>query len=187
MGGVGEGLGPLARKEIERHDWRSLRDAHDALGDHEMSALVPDSLRDLLCSQTSEDAHRYYWDLENVIVVQGQLYEAAVPAVSVLMAGLLDGVAPEADAYVLELVYQLVAGESAEYEVSHGNPYLGEACRAAAREGLWLLYRDLPRKRLYETIRAIIEIVEPDKSRLAYVLESIRPPRRDRGDRPEVS
>ena len=70
----------LARREVERVDWPAL----PVMGDR--SSEVPASLVGLLGAKSREEAKSFYWRLENVVVVQGQLFEAAPAVVSVLMA-----------------------------------------------------------------------------------------------------
>lgn len=114
-----------------------------------------------------------YWDLENVVVVQGQLHSAALPTVSVLLAGLLDELSADARDLALELLQQIVMGESDEDEKALGNTDLGDRCRAAARTGLWLVYRELGTRRR-ETAEAILERIEDEKPRLTAYLAGVR-------------
>jgi hypothetical protein len=86
----------LAMMEIDRHDWSLLL----VLGDR--SYRVPDSLRKLTSAEDEDRAEGFSWELENVVVVQRQLYEAAPSVVSVLMASLVDG----AHGWVLDLLPQ---------------------------------------------------------------------------------
>ncbi|MDQ2587895.1 hypothetical protein [Saccharothrix yanglingensis] len=149
----------LVDVELARHDWGSLPVAGDR------AAATPRSLVGLLSAHTEEDADRYYWRLENVVVVQGGLYEAAPAVVSVLLAGLAGRLSEPAEEWVLELLFQLVAGESSAEAVDRGHPDLGDRCRRVAREGLWLLYSELggPRGR---AVRAVLERVDEVSDRL---------------------
>lgn len=160
-------MSDLAMVEIDRYDWSLF----PVLGDR--STRVPDSLRKLISAEDEDKAEGFYWELENVVVVQGQLYEAAPPVVAVLMASLVDGVPEGAYGWVLELLLQCVAGESDEEAVERGNPHLGDDCRARAREGLWILYRQL-RGRYKDSVKAILDIIEPDESRLVHFTSKAR-------------
>jgi hypothetical protein len=60
------------------------------------AAAAPAALRGLLTATNRDEQQRYYWQLENVVVVQGNLFEAAVPVASVLCAALLDELTPAA-------------------------------------------------------------------------------------------
>ncbi|MEU9335747.1 hypothetical protein AB0D49_21615 [Streptomyces sp. NPDC048290] len=153
--------------EIGRVAWQQYRTAGDR------SAQVPDALRALAAAVTEDDAFGAYWGLENVVVIQGQLYSAAVPTVSVLLAALLDELSPDARDLVLELLQQIVRGEAEKEEAALGDADLGDRCRAAAREGLWLVYRELGTRRR-ETAEAILERIEPDRARLTAYLKGLR-------------
>ncbi|MEU3267252.1 hypothetical protein [Streptomyces bacillaris] len=157
----------LAEVEIARTAWADFR----TLGDR--SSGVPDALRRLLAAADEDEAMAAYWDLENVVVVQGQLHSAALPTVPVLLAGLLDDMSADARDLVLGLLQQIVMGESDEDEVALGNADLGERCREAARTGLWLIYRELGTRRR-ETAEAILERIEDDKPRITAYLASLR-------------
>ncbi|WP_236239993.1 hypothetical protein [Streptomyces sp. CC228A] len=157
----------LAVIEIERVDWASF----PILGDR--PEAVPESLRRLISAVTEDEAMDAYWGLENVVVVQGQLYGAALPTVPVLLAALLDDLSADARDLVLELLFQIVAGEADEEEAARGNVDLGDRCRAAARQGLWLVYRELGTRRR-ETAVAVLERIEDDKARLAAYCAGLR-------------
>ncbi|NUT52907.1 MAG: hypothetical protein HOV94_37315 [Saccharothrix sp.] len=129
------------------------------------AAQTGDSLAGLLSAREEDEATGFYWKLENVVVVQGQLFEAAPAAVSVLLAGLAGPLSKAARGWALELLFQLVAGESDESAVERGNPDLGPRCRAVAREGLWLLY-GLVGGPYDEEARQILERVDGDSGRL---------------------
>jgi hypothetical protein len=128
----------LAESEIARHPWPALREIAGP------ADRIPDVLRALLAATSSADAEKAYWRLENHVVVQGQLYEAAVATTHVVMAAL---VAPNRPSFVrtalFELLLQIVSGESHQDEVGRGRADLGPRCREAARQGLWVLYREL--------------------------------------------
>ncbi|ACU37050.1 hypothetical protein [Actinosynnema mirum] len=129
---------PLVEFELGRHDWSSLAVISPK---EEWRRSTPVSLAGLLSALSEEEAERYYWQLENRIVVSGYLFEAAPPAVPVLLAGLAGSLSEPAKGWVLELLYQLVAGQTDPKAVERGSGDLGAECRALAREGLWLLGR----------------------------------------------
>ncbi|MFC5173696.1 hypothetical protein ACFPRK_24310 [Streptomyces mutomycini] len=157
----------LAEVEIARIRWEEFR----TLGNR--SGAVPGALRRLLAAADEDDALAAYWDLENVVVVQGQLHSAALPTVSVLLAGLLGELSADARDLVLELLQQIVMGESDEDEAVLGSTDLGDRCREAARTGLWVVYRELGTRR-GETAQAILERIESEKPRLAAHLAGVR-------------
>ncbi|QNE77748.1 hypothetical protein F0344_26945 [Streptomyces finlayi] len=157
----------LAEIEIGRIRWEDFR----TLGDR--SNAVPGALRRLFAAAGEDEVMGVYWELENVVVVQSQLHSAALPTVSVLLAALLDEMSADARDAVVELLLQIVMGESAKDEIALGNTNLGDQCRAAARNGLWLVYRELGTRRR-ETAEAILEHIEDDKPRLAAYLAGVR-------------
>ncbi|GAA3375490.1 hypothetical protein GCM10020367_43500 [Streptomyces sannanensis] len=157
----------LAEIEISRIGWSDFH----TLGDR--SENVPGALRRLLAAGTEDEAMGAYWELENVVVVQGQLYSAALPTLSVLLAALLDDLSVDARDLVMELIYQIVAGEADEEEAARGNSDLGDRCRDSARSGLWPIYRELGTRRR-ESAEAVLERIETDKQRLNAYLAGLR-------------
>ncbi|MET7460418.1 hypothetical protein [Nonomuraea sp. NPDC005501] len=126
----------------------------------------------MLAATTADEVERYYWQLENRAVVQGQLYSAAPPLTSVLIAALLDDIARPARIGALDLLYQLVKGTPHPDE-AESHPNLGEECRARAYEGIWILYKEL----LYGEAGAakdVLEVVEHDPDRLHWFLTRSR-------------
>lgn len=78
-----------------------------------------------------------------------------------------------------------MSGEPHAEEVERGNGDLTAICRARAREGLWLLYRELQLGER-DAARDVIEAVETNPSRLmAFLdaLESSQPPPSNRARR----
>lgn len=130
---------------------------------------VPAAIRGLVEADCDEASDRFYWSLENNVVVQGQLFEAAVPTVPLIFAGLLEEPGRCARIQLKELLFWIVSGESHHEEVAAGRPYLGDECREAARAGLWLLYRELLVREArgeLEGVYELLDILEPDMARL---------------------
>ncbi len=152
-------LRTFAQIEVQRIDWGTFREAGGA------PHLLGRSLENLLASKTPEEAEKRYWELENHVVVQGQLFSSAMPVISVILASLCDERPRYVRISLLELLFQIVSGEAHESEVSSGRPDLGEECRELARTGLWLLYRELKHGES-EAARDVIERIEPDLGRL---------------------
>ena len=150
----------LAQMEIQRTRWEEFREISGPA--QEIAA----SLENLLASETPEEAEKRYWGLENHVVVQGQLYSSALPVVSVIMAGLCAEPSRHVRISLLELLFQIVSGESHEDEVAAGRPDLGDECRELARSGLWLLYREL-KYGASEAAMEVLEKIETDPTRLA--------------------
>ncbi|GAA0648927.1 hypothetical protein GCM10010174_85500 [Kutzneria viridogrisea] len=154
----------LAAIEIERYDWDSM----PVMGDR--SEQVPLNLFGLIAADSESAVEEFYWGLENVVVVQGQLFEAAPAVVSVLLASLVGELSPSARRMILELLFQLVSGESDEEAIERGNPELGAACREQARLGISVLYSELY-GHFSVAARDILEVVEVDKGRLFHHVE----------------
>jgi hypothetical protein len=157
---------PVAEVEIARHEWETFR----VMGDN--ARKVPSALVGLLAAVSADEAKQYYWRLEGTVVVSGQLFEAAVYVVPVLLAGLLDDVTDAARGAVLELLYQIVAGESHQDEVARGLADLGEQCRQRAREGLWVLYKQLANPGYAPAAVEVLELLEVDSARLLAYREA---------------
>ena len=153
----------LAALEIRRIPWDTLRQAGGP------AEQVPYALMDLLNALTPELANHAYWRLENHVVVQGQLYQAAEPVVSVLVAILLEDRPRHVKIGVLELLFQILAGSAHASEVALGNENIAEACRDKAREGLWVLYKELINGER-DAAKEVIELIELDRTRLGIFL-----------------
>lgn len=150
----------LAEMEIHRIPWSTLRQAGGT------AEQVPHALMELLHAPTPELATQAYWRLENHVVVQGQLYQAAEPAVSVLMAALLAEESPRhVRLGVLELLFQILSGSAHDSEIAQGNRRLDEVCRDRAREGLWILYREWVCGER-DAAGEVIKLIEADGTRL---------------------
>lgn len=154
----------LVDAELERPDWSSIR-VEDG-----MATRVPGALRELLTAVSPEYAKEAYLKLENAIVVQGQLFEAAAFVVPVLLAALLKRDLPKyVSVWLLELLFQIVNGEPHLDEEARGLGDLGERCKDLARKGLWLVYGELFNKDTHGLAREIILLLDDDNSRLAFI------------------
>ncbi|MCK8498028.1 hypothetical protein [Myxococcus fulvus] len=153
----------LAEMELVRHPWSSLRVIQGA------AEAIPTALRSLFSARSPSEIQTAYWRIENQVVVQGQLFESAVATTQVLMASLVDAKRPmPVRIGILELLFQLTSGESHQSEVDRGNGDLGGQCRAAAREGLWLLYRELVEGEA-AAAREVLEVIERTPDRLVML------------------
>ena len=105
--------------EIDRYDWDVLDAQPSARG-------VPTALKELLRSTTVESANEAYWRIDNTVVVQGFLYEAALPTIRALIRGVHESTSV-ARPLVLELMVQLASGTNGGAERQQ---QLVDACRA---------------------------------------------------------
>jgi hypothetical protein len=147
------------RVELDRHPWHELRAASGS------AAEIRASLAELLTAGSPDGVEAAYWQLENHVVVQGQLFGVAPCVVSVLLAALLEDSPPFVRIGVLELLFQILSGESHESEKDKG---LGPKCRELGRCGLWLLYGELEANSPGQSAAAVevLELLENDESRL---------------------
>lgn len=122
----------MALIESLRFDWKSLRAAGTAEG-------VPAAIERLRDSQSPEEATRAYWQIDNTVVVQGALYEAAEWTVPCVLSVLPD-CSPVARPRVFELLYQLATGGTHREEVQAGNPNLDDRCRAGVKLGMAMYF-----------------------------------------------
>lgn len=150
----------IASLEIERLNWPVVRHAYGP------ASQTPAALKELLAAQTPQECKLAYWKLENYVVVQGQVFEAAEYVVQVIMAAL---VKPDRPRHVridlLELLFQIIHGIPHQQEIERGMADLVERCKDKARQGLWLLYRELLGES-HDAAKEIIELLDPDKSRI---------------------
>jgi len=161
---------PLIEFELSRVDWSQVRDITGP------ATHVPSSLRELFTARSSEDCEIAYWKLENVVVVQGQLYEAAVYVVPVLLAAIAVLECPTfVRTTIFELLFQIVHGDSHEEEVLRGFTDLGDRCREKARHGLWLLFRETKSCHREAAIE-LLKTIEDDQSRLTFLEENYESP-----------
>jgi len=93
--------------ELDRHDWTRCRTEAGAATD------VPSRLRALEASSAPGEALTAYWQLDNRIVVQGRVHDAALAAVPCLGA-MLVAARPAVRPRVLELLGQIGGGEVAD-------------------------------------------------------------------------
>lgn len=119
------------KDQINSQEWAQLR---TSIGD---AAPVPSTIARLLHAQSAEEADGFYWELDNCVVVQGQLYDSAPPTAHALVQAICehDFTAPGLP-WCLDLLVELAYGESDVSEVERGNHDLGERCRAETRAGL---------------------------------------------------
>ena len=115
----------------EAPDWHHLR---SVVGTAE---FVPDAVTRMVHAANVEDASSAYWELDNRVVVQGQLFEAAACTARAVAIAICQG---EASAMgltrALDLLVEISAGEADHSELALGNAALGDVCRAELRQYL---------------------------------------------------
>jgi hypothetical protein len=144
----------LGEREIELVAWGELREAS---GDAVQTASA---LRSLLSAQTPEEASAAYWQLENRIVVQGAVFEAAEAATAVVVAALAEPRPFHIRVAALELLFQILSGEPDATELARGNVHLVTRCRQRAREGLWVLIREFSSGLAADAAADVLRIID---------------------------
>lgn len=125
MNGSHAGSGP---------EWRSLR---TLIGPAD---FVPTAIDRLLTATTDAEARTAYWELDNRVVVQGQLFEAAEAVARELATRICStGASKHGLSRALDLLVELAYGEADASEVAAGNAGLGARCRDEIRKGMQCL------------------------------------------------
>lgn len=128
--------------EVDRVDWQKVRAGAPALH-------VPAAISALMSAKTEQDAEAAYWRIDNTVVVQGSLYEAARPATACLVIA-LSTVSRVARPWLLELLVQIGGGEVSPTEIAEGNGDLRTECLRELTHGLALYLEILESGRLDE-------------------------------------
>jgi hypothetical protein len=118
--------------EKDRYDWANLRSSESAIG-------IPDAILGLQRATTEDEADRAYWKIDNEVIVQGALYEAALPTIRCLLSALLD-CTDTARPKIIELLFQLGNGEPDSSEIALGNIDLDSLCRREVWRGTPLFF-----------------------------------------------
>lgn len=139
-------------------DWRSLR---TLIGPAD---FVPTAIDRLLTATTDAEASTAYWELDNRVVVQGQLFEAAEAVAHELVTRICSGGASMPGlSRALDLLVELAYGEPDASEVAVGNVSLGERCRDEIRMGMQCLQTTAATgdDRARAAIRDLVDLIEP--------------------------
>src|SRR5438105_4922725 len=123
----------LASHLLAATDWSSLRSAIGTAGN------VPAAVESLASAASEEKARTANWRLDNRVVVQGRVFQSALPLVPVLLALVAGTLSSPARKWVLDLLYEIGAYYSDPSEDDLGNSELGPRCKAAVAEGKWVV------------------------------------------------
>ncbi|SMF41371.1 hypothetical protein [Pseudobacteriovorax antillogorgiicola] len=96
-------------KNIEKIDWSNLKTASGTASE------VPRAIRDLT-SVDSKTRERAYWQLDNHVVLQSDLYESAYFVVPFLIE-ILDSKIIDGREYVYDLLFEIANGYAPEDEI----------------------------------------------------------------------
>jgi hypothetical protein len=134
---------------------------------------LPHALKALAGATSEVEAAEAYWQIDNVAVVQGRLFEAAEYVIwpAVLM---LTNSNEWVTTCALDLIIQLTAGDvdSGELGVNDG---LNDRVRSTAQKGLSVVYRLLESTSpgIRERAIEVLEAIEDDRARLIQTLKEV--------------
>lgn len=148
--------------QLDRFPWESPCCA-EGQGSH-----VPVELRKMIFATDDESGLVAYWRLDNSVVVQGSLYEAAEWIIFALLGALRFG-SVVGQRLALELLIQMSWGQSNPDAARRGHADLGLAVRAEVRLGLASFYELLGTSGdddVRDQALELISWVDPDEARL---------------------
>lgn len=152
--------------DLDRIPWATLRASGGRRADQ-----IPDALRILATTSDEEEAKAAYWRIDNVVVIQARVFEAAEYVVPFALQ-LLFASSVVVQCLALELLIQLTGGWTDPDEIARGNVDLVDHCRARAKEGLAIIYWLLGSHdaRVRESSVELLDYIENDTERLKWVL-----------------
>ena len=150
--GEAEAVNSITRRMIEEVDWSAYQVATGP------ATHVGAALRDLLSSADVAEATAAWNRIEEYVFSQGNIYSAAEPTVTVMLAALLGEQPGWRSGRIADLLFYIVRG------VSVTDPALQGRCRDRAREGLWLLARWALTHEGWErdNVLEVIEVIAPE-------------------------
>jgi hypothetical protein len=126
---------------------------------------VPEIFERILAAESASEAVGY--SLDGHLEVETNLFEAAVPAVSVILAALAGPISEFSRGQLIAVLWYIVSGDSHHSEVAFGRSRLGDECRLKAREGIWVILH-LAVNWHDETAFDILSLVDLDEGRSGY-------------------
>ena len=157
----------LVEVEAGRYNWGALRCGCGSSAGH----LGPE-LAELARAQNAAEASRYH--VADHVLSAVYLTAPSVPTASVALAALAGDISDAARHAFLELLLNLAAGEGTALDPALAGRDLVEECRAAIRNGLWILYAEMMHPVSVDTASSAFEalsLVEEDQDRLDRVRE----------------
>ena len=154
--------------ELERPKWSELR---TLIG---FADFVPNSLRKLTDATTTEEIYEAYWNLDNRIVVQGSLFEAAEYVIPILL-NMLQNASDPIKASILELLIQMADGWNDKTEVSLGNTWLKDRCHREVQRGIaiFVFHLNSESADIREHCVELIGLTEDNVGRLVWLLRTV--------------
>lgn len=145
----------LFEAELARHDWAAL-----ACGCGRTAAHIPATFKAIMTYEGQTGGP----SLTDHIEVEANLFAAAVPAVSVILAALSGPISAYAREEFLDSLWYISTGKSDPSQDEQGTTSLAAACRERMREGIWTLYQAAFSKHA-KTAMDILEMVDDDRRR----------------------
>lgn len=151
--------------ELRVVEWAGLRVSHGS------AISVPNTLMRLSKSPNIEAGWAEYWNLDNSVIVQGNLFnaaEAVIPFAIELAIEHTDHVRTLA----LELLIQIAGGATHPTELSFGDNDLDVRCRTAISKGLAFFYTLLgsSSEEVRDRVVELIGLVEDNNSRKSWTM-----------------
>lgn len=164
-------MSPITRTLLHGIDWQSAR---TAVGN---AQAVPQALAELFAAETDEEAKAAYWShLDNEVVVQGELFEAAALVVGPILVELSIGSLSDAARYrAVELLVEIALGAPHSSEESASGMDVQASCTKGLRGGLWTIYSllDCEDERVVVGALHVLDAVEENRSRLVHISQAL--------------
>jgi hypothetical protein len=158
----------LFLNELNRIPWNNLRIMMGNAG------YVLQALPEMVFADSEEQGEIAYGRLDNSLVVQGQLFEAAEYLVPFLISGTLVGT-PIGKWLCLDLLVEIAGGFTDGSEIRLGNSDLENRCKEAVRKGIPIYYYFLDSEdaRVRDNACLILAWIEQDYTRLEWYAQRI--------------
>jgi hypothetical protein len=120
----------------ERHNWASLHARGSAIH-------VPATILKLAGAANEEEADRYYWQIDGVVIFQGALYEAVIPTITAMVL-VLPHASQIGRSQILEFLSQAANGCWSGEELAKGLPDQSARCHQETVRGAYYYLALLP-------------------------------------------
>jgi len=144
-------------------DWKSIDGAESGSG----SAELPQVIKQLF-SDCEEERETAYWQIDNKVVVQGTLYEAAPYAARLIVDGVLSD-PKRVNEEVLNLLFELANGAS-KSKVEHG-PWAGqdiESLTYAIVQETESVLREVDQVGLLQNTQDVLDCLEDNRGKTGW-------------------
>jgi hypothetical protein len=155
--------------EFNQINWKQLKTAEGFADD--VAIFFPK----MLLAKTEVEGEAAFWHLDNHVVLQGHLYEAAEYLIPFLISGTLVGT-PVGKWLCLDLLVEIAGG----YSTTSSEPVLGSVelairCKVAVRRGLpvYYYYMESVDIRVRDCASLILAWVETEYQRLEWYAQKV--------------